>query len=122
MDDAYAYRTGDYSSQAAAIDANFFAVEGSGAAGLTWWLYTVENSHRWGDNWNGEDLSIYCREDRALPPPRSDLTASMYYKDEADDESDVSGQKTKNTPSYSMSRTTTTSSSSPTQPQQNPPG
>ncbi|KAI6992161.1 glycoside hydrolase family 5 protein [Hortaea werneckii] len=132
MDDAYAYRTGDYSSQAAAIDANFFAVEGSGAAGLTWWLYTVENSHRWGDNWNGEDLSIYCREDRALPPPRADLTASTYYKDE-DAESDASGQKTKKNlnPSYSMSRTTTASSSStPTtqqpqsqqQEQPNPPG
>ncbi|TKA27968.1 hypothetical protein B0A50_04034 [Salinomyces thailandicus] len=71
MDDAYAYRTGDYSSQAAAIDANMFAVEGSGAAGFTWWLYTASNSHFWGDNWNGEDLSIFCTEDRPLPPPAS---------------------------------------------------
>ncbi|KAK0881787.1 hypothetical protein LTR87_004376 [Friedmanniomyces endolithicus] len=35
MDDQKAYKTGDYSSQAAAIDANHFAVEGSQAQGLT---------------------------------------------------------------------------------------
>ena len=69
MDDKYAYKTGDYSSQSAAIDANFYAVEGSGAQGLTWWLYTASNSHFWGDNWNGEDLSVYSSEDRPLPPP-----------------------------------------------------
>jgi len=68
MDDKYAYRTGDYSSQAAAIDANMFAVEGSKAAGFTWWVYTASNSHFWGDNWNGEDLSVFCEEDRPLPP------------------------------------------------------
>ncbi|KAK3677197.1 hypothetical protein LTR78_002735 [Recurvomyces mirabilis] len=69
MDDQKAYRTGDYSSQAAAIDANHFAVEGSKAAGLTWWVYTATNSHFWGDNWNGEDLSIYSAEDKELPAP-----------------------------------------------------
>jgi hypothetical protein len=39
MDDKYAYRTGDYSSQTAAMDANHFALEGSGAAGYTLWTY-----------------------------------------------------------------------------------
>ncbi|TKA66993.1 hypothetical protein B0A55_11194 [Friedmanniomyces simplex] len=68
MDDQKAYRTGDYSSQAAAIDANHFAVEGSKAGGFTWWVYTASNSHYWGDNWNGEDLSIFCEEDLPLPP------------------------------------------------------
>ncbi|KAK5172953.1 karyopherin [Saxophila tyrrhenica] len=67
MDDQKAYQTGDYSSQIAAVDANFYAVEGSKAQGLTWWVYTASNTHYWGDNWNGEDLSIYCREDRSLP-------------------------------------------------------
>ena len=33
MDDKYAYKTGDYSAQVAAMDANHFALEGSGAAG-----------------------------------------------------------------------------------------
>lgn len=67
MDNKYAYETGDYSSQAAAIDANCYAVEGSGAQGMTWWVYTATNSHFWGDDWNGEDLSIYCAEDKPLP-------------------------------------------------------
>ncbi|KAK0880602.1 hypothetical protein LTR87_005566 [Friedmanniomyces endolithicus] len=71
MDDQKAYKTGDYSSQAAAIDANHFAVEGSQAQGLTWWVYTASNSHFWGDNWNGEDLSIFCEEDLPLPSQSS---------------------------------------------------
>ena len=70
MDNKYAYGSGDYASQAAAIDANMFAVEGSQAQGSTWWVYTASNSHFWGDNWNCEDLSIYCAEDRPLPPSK----------------------------------------------------
>jgi len=77
MDDKHAYKTGDYSSQAAAIDANFYAVEGSRAAGLTWWVYTATNSHYWGDNWNGEDLSIYSAEDRPLPASPSNRDSEL---------------------------------------------
>lgn len=39
MDDKHAYKTGDYSSQVRAMDANHFAVEGSTANGFTLWLY-----------------------------------------------------------------------------------
>ena len=39
MDDKQAYRTGDYTSQVLAMDANHFALEGSGAAGFTLWTY-----------------------------------------------------------------------------------
>lgn len=63
MDDKHAYKTGDYSSQTAALDANHFALEGSGASGYTLWLYCGSNNHQWGDNWNGEDLSIYGVDD-----------------------------------------------------------
>lgn len=41
MDDKYAYKTGDYSSQSSAMDANHFALEGSGANGYTLWTYTA---------------------------------------------------------------------------------
>jgi hypothetical protein len=41
MDDKYAYKTGDYSSQSSAMDANHFAIEGSGASGFTLWTYTA---------------------------------------------------------------------------------
>ena len=46
MDDKYAYRTGDYSSQTSAMDANHFAIEGSGANGFTLWVYVVTVSAR----------------------------------------------------------------------------
>jgi hypothetical protein len=47
MDDKYAYRTGDYSSQIAALDANHFALEESKANGFTLWTYvaTVGSVH-----------------------------------------------------------------------------
>lgn len=39
MDDKHAYKTGDYTSQALAMDANHFALEGCGANGFTLWVY-----------------------------------------------------------------------------------
>lgn len=41
MDEKYAYKTGDYTSQALAMDANHFALEGSGLGGYMLWVYTV---------------------------------------------------------------------------------
>ncbi|SPQ24797.1 19bb662d-47d8-4dbe-8d87-e351ab77b0c3 [Thermothielavioides terrestris] len=67
MDDKYAYRTGDYSSQSAAMDANHFAVEAAGLEGYTLWLYMATNDHERGDQWNGEDLSIFSIDDKLLP-------------------------------------------------------
>jgi hypothetical protein len=67
MDDKHAYKTGDYSSQIAAMDANMFAIEGFGGNGMTLWVYVAGNNHEWGDNWNGEDLSIFSVDDRPLP-------------------------------------------------------
>ncbi|KAI5196351.1 hypothetical protein E4T39_07845 [Aureobasidium subglaciale] len=67
MDDKYAYKTGNFTSQTLAMDANHFALEGSGVAGFTLWTYVPSNSHYWGDNWNGEDLSIYSVDDKQLP-------------------------------------------------------
>ena len=39
MDDKYAYKTGDFSSQSSAMDANHFALEGCGANGYALWVY-----------------------------------------------------------------------------------
>jgi hypothetical protein len=44
MDDKYAYKTGNYSSQIAALDANHFALEQSHASGFALWCYTVNVS------------------------------------------------------------------------------
>ncbi|KAJ5334935.1 hypothetical protein N7452_007338 [Penicillium brevicompactum] len=67
MDDKYAYKTGDYSSQTSAMDANHFALEGSTSNGYTLWVYVTQNDHEWGDQWNGEDLSIFSHDDLELP-------------------------------------------------------
>ncbi|RYO77205.1 hypothetical protein DL764_010231 [Monosporascus ibericus] len=79
MDDKHAYKTGDYSSQSAAMDANHFAVEGSHMEGYTLWLYAASNDHLRGDQWNGEDLSIFSVDDQTLPltpVPRAEATPS----------------------------------------------
>ncbi|TKX21145.1 cellulase-like protein 5 [Elsinoe australis] len=89
MDDKYAYKTGDYTSQTLAMDANQFALEGCGAAGHTLWVYVPSNNHKYGDNWNGEDLSVYSVDDKSLPLARS-LTATSLDP---------------SSPSYSESRT-----------------
>lgn len=46
MDEKYAYKNGDYSSQSAAMDANHFALEGCGANGYALWVYTAMVSAR----------------------------------------------------------------------------
>ena len=45
MDDKYAYKTGNYSSQIAALDANHFALEDSMANGFALWTYVVNVSY-----------------------------------------------------------------------------
>ncbi|KAJ8063626.1 hypothetical protein OCU04_007494 [Sclerotinia nivalis] len=87
MDDKYAYKTGDYSSQSGAMDANHFAIEGSAMAGYTLWLYMCENKHSLGDQWNGEDLSIFSLDDLPLPleanPPTPSESSSSLVDHEA---------------------------------------
>jgi hypothetical protein len=41
IDDKHAYKTGDFSSQVAAMDANHFALEGSLVNGFTLWVYVA---------------------------------------------------------------------------------
>lgn len=123
MDDKYAYRTGDYSSQSAASDANHFALEGSGVAGYTWWLYAAENNHDWGDRWNGEDLSIYSLDDKdvslvarstAASPNESTISLNpaspSFSKSRSESESPITPTNVKATlkaPSISTQRTGT---------------
>ncbi len=57
----HAYHTGDYRQQVRAMDRSLRAAE-ENLLSLALWNYTPDNDHAHGDQWNGEDLSIYCRD------------------------------------------------------------
>jgi len=53
-----AYKTGDYSTHEIVLDRSFQAME-SNLMSYTLWNYTSDNDNKRGDQWNGEDLSIF---------------------------------------------------------------
>ncbi len=59
--DKKAFRTGDFTKQEAALDASLGALEAN-LVGYTLWNYNPDNDNARGDAWNGEDLSIYSRD------------------------------------------------------------
>lgn len=71
MDDKRAYVTGDFSSQIKAMDANNHALEISQLS-FTLWTYSTKNTNKYGDGWNGEDLSIWSNDDvgNKINPPK----------------------------------------------------
>jgi hypothetical protein len=66
MNEAEAYRTGDYSAQEIALDADYRALDAV-LINSTQWNYTTDNTHERGDQWNVEDLSIWSRDDQSDP-------------------------------------------------------
>lgn len=46
MDGKNAYKTGNFSSQISAMDANHFALEGSGTNGYSLWVYMTQVSNQ----------------------------------------------------------------------------
>ncbi|KAI1341455.1 putative glycosyl hydrolase [Xylariaceae sp. FL0016] len=66
LDDSKAYRDGDYSSHVKAMDALMSGCDDH-LLNYTLWSYSAINDHQWGDQWNGEDLSIYCSETGSFP-------------------------------------------------------
>ena len=63
LDGRKAYADGDYTQQTRALDASMNACDGPNALNYTLWCYTPDNSHQFGDLWNGEDLSIWSSDD-----------------------------------------------------------
>ncbi len=61
-----AYRTGDFSQQIQALDDTFQALEANLLSG-TLWNYTADNDNERGDQWNGEDFSIFSRDQQEDP-------------------------------------------------------
>lgn len=53
----------DYKSQSKALDVSLGACDGANCLSYTSWSYVSTNTHEWGDGWNGEDLSIWSKDD-----------------------------------------------------------
>jgi hypothetical protein len=61
-----AYRTGDFRVQEKALDRSFQAIE-ENLLSCVIWNYCSDNTNARGDLWNGEDLSIFSRDQRSNP-------------------------------------------------------
>lgn len=62
-----------FAQQSAAMDHTISCLE-SNLLSYTLWCYTPDNSNRDGDIWNGEDLSVYSKDQRGLGKrPRDDV-------------------------------------------------
>jgi len=66
LNGASAYQAGDFSAQATALDYNLRALDDC-LLNYTLWNYTPDNSNKRGDHWNGEDLSIFSRDQQRDP-------------------------------------------------------
>jgi hypothetical protein len=63
LNGAKAYSTGDFHAQRKALQRDFRAIE-ENLLDCTIWNYSSDNTNARGDQWNGEDLSIYSRDQR----------------------------------------------------------
>ena len=61
-----AYRDGNYDAQLRAMNRSFVAMEDN-MLSCTLWNYTADNTNERGDKWNGEDLSIFSRDQQTEP-------------------------------------------------------
>ncbi|KAG0238639.1 hypothetical protein BGX31_003232 [Mortierella sp. GBA43] len=68
-------RNGNYKDQIKALDANMYALE-SNHLNFTLWNYCPDNVHKWGDRWNGEDLSLWSKDDLFRDPGRLSTSPS----------------------------------------------
>ena len=66
LDGGAAYASGDYSRHEAALAAYYDALDAH-LLPATLWNYTADNSNAWGDGWNGEDYSIFSRDQQRDP-------------------------------------------------------
>lgn len=66
LDHKAAYRSGDFSTHVAALDAYANALDAH-LLNFTLWNYTADNSNERGDLWNDEDLSLFSRDQQTDP-------------------------------------------------------
>ncbi|MFM7430636.1 MAG: cellulase family glycosylhydrolase, partial [Flammeovirgaceae bacterium] len=58
LNEKQSYKNNDFNDQEDCLDRSFQAME-SNRLNYTLWNYTADNNNEHGDNWNGEDLSIF---------------------------------------------------------------
>jgi hypothetical protein len=58
-----AFADGNYRTQEKALAAYYEALD-AGLMNATLWNYSASNSHASGDGWNGEDLSVFCLDEK----------------------------------------------------------
>lgn len=95
LDKREAYRTGNYRSQSHAMDASLNACDGTNLFNYTIWTYNAENTNQWGENWNGEDLSVWSL-DTYSPQPKS-----LTMEHESSSSASSIGESTSRTPPVS---------------------
>jgi hypothetical protein len=66
LNNKHAYKSGDFSSQSAALDLYYQIIEEL-FLDSTIWNYTADNTNKHGDLWNDEDLSIFSRDQQVVP-------------------------------------------------------
>ena len=66
MNAAKAFANGDFRPHLGALQRSFRAIE-ENLLDCTIWNYTADNTHARGDQWNGEDLSVFSRDEQADP-------------------------------------------------------
>ncbi|MDP9379952.1 MAG: cellulase family glycosylhydrolase [Chloroflexota bacterium] len=66
LNEGAAYESGDFSSHVAALDSYVDAMD-EHLLNFTLWNYTADNTNERGDQWNGEDLSIFSRDQQTDP-------------------------------------------------------
>lgn len=66
LNDKVGFRTRDFSLHAEALDGTMQAIERN-CVHLTLWNYNPDNTNAHGDGWNGEDLSVFSRDQQRNP-------------------------------------------------------
>lgn len=80
IDNKKAYTDGDYSSQTKALDASLNACDGTNVLNYSIWTYCPDNSHEFGDLWNGEDLSLWSLDDAERATKFRASTSQLDFK------------------------------------------
>lgn len=64
LDNRRSYQPGgNYQEQIKALDSILNSCDGINSANYTTWCYSASNTHRYGEDWNGEDLSLFSLDD-----------------------------------------------------------